>query len=68
MNPAAVAALLLAGALLAGDLLGGDAPAGFPYSDESLTYSVKWPSGLNLGEAKLSAVNQGPQSVTDSFS
>jgi hypothetical protein len=56
MNPAVVAALVFAGTLLA-----GDAPAGFPYSDESLTYSVKWPSGLNLGEAKLSAVNQGAQ-------
>ncbi len=28
---------------------------GFPFTNESLTYTVNWPSGLNLGEAHLSA-------------
>lgn len=35
--------------------LGATPPAGFPFADESLTYAVKWPSGLSLGEARLSA-------------
>lgn len=29
--------------------------AGFPFTNESLTYTVNWPSGLTLGEAHLSA-------------
>jgi hypothetical protein len=28
---------------------------GFPFADESLHYSINWPSGLSLGEAALSA-------------
>src|SRR5947209_17389126 len=28
---------------------------GFPFQDESLRYSVKWPSGLSLGDAVFSA-------------
>ena len=28
---------------------------GFPFTNESLTYTVNWPSGLTLGEAHLSA-------------
>ena len=28
---------------------------GFPFQDESLHYSVNWPSGLNLGDANLTA-------------
>jgi hypothetical protein len=28
---------------------------GFPFTNESLTYSVNWPSGLTLGDAHLSA-------------
>jgi hypothetical protein len=31
------------------------APAGFPFQDESLRYSINWPSGLSLGEASMSA-------------
>jgi hypothetical protein len=34
-------------------------PAGFPFADETLTYSIVWPSGLSLGEAKLSATRLG---------
>src|SRR5277367_3719851 len=34
-------------------------PVGFPFADESLTYSIVWPSGLSLGEAKLSAARSG---------
>jgi hypothetical protein len=31
------------------------AQAGFPFHDESLRYSINWPSGLSLGEASFSA-------------
>jgi len=31
------------------------AQSGFPFQDESLHYSLNWPSGLSLGEATLSA-------------
>jgi len=31
------------------------AQTGFPFQDESLRYSVNWPSGLSLGEATFSA-------------
>jgi hypothetical protein len=42
---------------LAGHGLAAAAPAltGFPFTDETLTYSVTWPSGLALGEAHLHA-------------
>jgi Protein of unknown function (DUF3108) len=48
--------LLLACPLLAA----GTPPVGFPFSDEALTYSIVWPSGLSLGEGKLSATHSGP--------
>jgi hypothetical protein len=35
------------------------APAGFPFADEDLNYSVNWPSGLSLGEAHLHAKQSG---------
>lgn len=31
------------------------APTGFPFHDETLNYTVNWPSGLGLGEAHLRA-------------
>lgn len=31
------------------------APTGFPFQDESLHYTIDWPSGLNLGDAHLNA-------------
>lgn len=31
------------------------AQTGFPFQDESLRYSINWPSGLSLGEASFSA-------------
>jgi hypothetical protein len=34
-------------------------PTGFPYTGESLNYSVNWPSGLSLGEAHLRAAKNG---------
>lgn len=37
-------------------LAAGPVPSGFPFADEALTYAIHWPSGLVLGEAKLSAV------------
>jgi hypothetical protein len=43
----------------------GTPPAGFPFSDEALTYAIKWPSGLSLGEAKLSAAHSGSQWLFD---
>ncbi len=30
-------------------------PSGFPFADETLNYSIVWPSGLSLGEAHLQA-------------
>jgi len=34
-------------------------PTGFPYSGESLNYTVNWPTGLSLGEAHLRAAKNG---------
>jgi hypothetical protein len=34
--------------------------AGFPFQDESLHYSIKWPSGLSLGDATFTAHKGGP--------
>src|SRR5690242_10701057 len=31
------------------------AQKGFPFQDETLRYSINWPSGLSLGEATFSA-------------
>jgi hypothetical protein len=45
--------------LLACPLLAAGPPSGFPFADESLSYTIVWPSGLSLGEAKLKAV-RGP--------
>jgi hypothetical protein len=46
-----VGALLILYPLLAS----AQAPSGFPFEDEVLTYSIVWPSGLSLGEAKLAS-------------
>src|SRR5689334_22705806 len=32
------------------------AQTGFPFSNETLRYSINWPSGLSLGDATMSAV------------
>lgn len=32
-----------------------DDPTGFPFTSETLNYAVKWPSGIALGEAHMSA-------------
>jgi hypothetical protein len=51
------AALSVAGSLL----FAGSAPAatnGFPFTAESLNYSVNWPSGLSLGDGHLRATQQ----------
>ena len=32
-------------------------PAGFPFTDETLHYTVSWPTGLSLGEAKMTATH-----------
>src|SRR5215467_12853711 len=46
--------LLLSGFLIALPFAAG-AQTGVPFQNESLHYSVNWPSGLSLGEASLSA-------------
>jgi hypothetical protein len=43
--------------LICPSLAAATPPAGFPFTNESLTYSIVWPSGLSLGEAKLSATH-----------
>jgi hypothetical protein len=35
------------------------AQTGFPFQDESLHYSVNWPSGLSLGDATFTAHHKG---------
>jgi hypothetical protein len=47
--------LLIPAALLAQG--SASTPAGFPWHNETLRYSVNWPSGLSLGEASMSAVH-----------
>jgi hypothetical protein len=54
MNLAAVLLLVYPMAAVA-----GPAASGFPFADEALTYNITWPSGLSLGEAKLSAKRNG---------
>jgi hypothetical protein len=60
---------VLAGALasLAAQTAQKPAPAapapkltGFPFQDESLRYSIKWPSGLSLGDVTFTAHRGGP--------
>ena len=36
-------------------------PAGFPFADEDLNYSINWPTGLSLGEAHMHAKHAGAQ-------
>ncbi|MBZ5591915.1 MAG: DUF3108 domain-containing protein [Acidobacteriia bacterium] len=35
-------------------------PTGFPFTNETLNYTVNWPTGLSLGEAHLSATKNRP--------
>ena len=44
--------LLICGFLLAVTMWGAQ---GFPQADETLNYTVNWPSGLSLGEGRLEA-------------
>jgi len=46
--------VLLAAALVIGPVFAAD-----PFRDESLHYSVNWPSGLSLGEARMEASRAG---------
>ncbi len=50
---------LLCVLLISPGLAAATPPTGFPFTDESLSYSIVWPSGLSLGEAKLSATRSG---------
>ena len=51
---AAIALLACSVAISAADL------KGFPFTEESLNYTVNWPSGLSLGEVHLRARPSGP--------
>ena len=51
--------LLFLLALLNAGALGTPALAGFPASGEDLTYTINWPSGLNLGEGRMRASRSG---------
>ncbi len=46
-------------------LVSSASAAGFPVANESLNYTVVWPSGLSLGEANLSAAHSGNQWTFD---
>jgi hypothetical protein len=52
-------ALLVMGAVSVVDTFAAPALTGFPFTDESLTYSVNWPSGLSLGEGHLRSKHAG---------
>ena len=39
--------------------LAAGAPTGYPFQDETLHYSVNWPSGLSLGDVALTAHRSG---------
>jgi hypothetical protein len=55
--PSALAALLIGGLGLSAGQPQRQPEA--PFSDESLTYSVSWPKGLNLGQAQLNSTRSG---------
>jgi hypothetical protein len=55
--PAMAAALLTAAA--------ARAQTGFPFQNETLRYSVNWPSGLSLGDASMTAVRSGSKWAFD---
>jgi hypothetical protein len=44
---------------LSGTMLAAAAGAGFPFGNETLNYSIVWPSGLSLGEAHVQALQVG---------
>jgi hypothetical protein len=46
--------------LLASQSFAATGLTGFPFTDESLTYSIKWPTGVGLGEAHLQARSAAP--------
>jgi hypothetical protein len=52
-------ALLAFGATCIFEASAAPALNGFPFTDENLTYSVNWPSGLSLGEAHLRSKHAG---------
>jgi hypothetical protein len=52
-------AVLMAVASLSGAAPAQPALTGFPFADEDLTYSLNWPSGINLGEGHLHAKRAG---------
>lgn len=44
------------------------AQTGFPFTNETLNYTIKWPTGLSLGEAHMSAAhNKGPNGKGDEW-
>jgi len=49
------AAWAIAAVMACGSLRGASGQTGFPFQNESLRYTVNWPSGLSLGDLTLSA-------------
>jgi hypothetical protein len=58
-------AVLLAALLILPSCFAESQLTGFPFTDESLTYSVNWPSGLGLGEVHVRARRDGPGWIFD---
>src|SRR5690349_22987771 len=42
-----------------GSALAASAQTGYPFQDETLHYSVNWPSGLSLGDVAMTAHRSG---------
>jgi hypothetical protein len=58
--------LIILTALLVSPACFAAAPlTGFPFTDESLTYNVNWPSGLGLGEVQIKARRDGAGWIFD---
>jgi hypothetical protein len=49
-------------------LVPASAQSGFPFSDEALSYRINWPSGLSLGEGRMTAVhNQASKGAAEGW-
>jgi len=59
MSTALALISLSAGMLLFAGTATVPTPTGFPYTSESLDYTLSWPTGLSLGEAHLRAAKSG---------
>jgi hypothetical protein len=57
--------IILAALLISPSCFAAAPLTGFPFTDESLTYNVNWPSGLGLGEVQLKARHDGAGWIFD---